>query len=338
MEPKETFWGLVTHFIYDVTHFDGKFFDTTKYLLLRPGFLAKEYLRGRRASYLNPVRMYVFTSALFFIIYFSFVAETPEEKFRRIEKELITDTRDLRLALGKETDSIKRKKIQEEIIENNGELLEMQQTGLLARQKGQVIGITAVPEDMHDNVININKLPRTLHEYDSIQRALPPEKRNGWLPRYFNRKIIQVNLKYRGRTRDFISDISDRFRHSIPQMMFVSLPLVALALQLLYARRKQFYYVNHLVFSLNVYIAVFLMLLVAYFFDWLIVLTGLAVFDVVPFLIRLVIYYYVYKSMRNFYGQGRGKTILKFFLLAFIILVLFALLIAIFGINSLLKI
>ena len=71
IEPKETFWGLLTHFVYDVTHFDGKFFDTTKYLLFRPGFLALEYLRGRRASYLNPIRMYVFTSAFFFIIFSS---------------------------------------------------------------------------------------------------------------------------------------------------------------------------------------------------------------------------------------------------------------------------
>ncbi|WP_354667709.1 DUF3667 domain-containing protein, partial [Campylobacter jejuni] len=72
MEPKESFWHLTTHFIYDITHFDGKFFSTLKYLLFRPGFLSKEYLKGRRAGYLHPVKMYVFTSALFFLIFFSF--------------------------------------------------------------------------------------------------------------------------------------------------------------------------------------------------------------------------------------------------------------------------
>lgn len=69
--PKETVWHLVQHFFEDVTHFDGKFFSTVKYLLKRPGFLSTEYMIGRRASYLNPIRMYVFTSAIFFLILFS---------------------------------------------------------------------------------------------------------------------------------------------------------------------------------------------------------------------------------------------------------------------------
>src|SRR5258708_16144972 len=37
----------------------------------KPGFLSAEYMAGRRATYLNPIRMYVFTSAIFFLIFFS---------------------------------------------------------------------------------------------------------------------------------------------------------------------------------------------------------------------------------------------------------------------------
>ena len=73
--PKESAWHLITHFFYDITHFDGRFFSTVKYLLLKPGFLTAEYTRGRRMSYLHPVRMYVFTSAFFFLLYFSFINE-----------------------------------------------------------------------------------------------------------------------------------------------------------------------------------------------------------------------------------------------------------------------
>ena len=71
IETKETLWGLIQHFVYDITHFDGKFFSSLKSLLLRPGFLSYEYMRGRRASYLNPVRMYIFTAALFFVVLFA---------------------------------------------------------------------------------------------------------------------------------------------------------------------------------------------------------------------------------------------------------------------------
>lgn len=82
IEPKESFLHLVNHFVEDITHFDGKFFTTLKDLLFKPGFLSKEYLKGRRASYLHPIRMYVFTSAAFFLIFFSFVhiQENPGKK------------------------------------------------------------------------------------------------------------------------------------------------------------------------------------------------------------------------------------------------------------------
>lgn len=69
---KESFWGIISHFFKDISHYDGKFLSTLKYLLLRPGFLPAEYLRGRRLSYLNPIRLYVFTSAFFFLIFFTF--------------------------------------------------------------------------------------------------------------------------------------------------------------------------------------------------------------------------------------------------------------------------
>jgi hypothetical protein len=70
-------WHLVQHFFNDITHFDGKFFSTVKLLLRKPGFLSAEYIAGRRMSYLNPIRMYVFTSAFFFIILFSL--KKPED-------------------------------------------------------------------------------------------------------------------------------------------------------------------------------------------------------------------------------------------------------------------
>ena len=82
LEPKESVGHLISHFFQDITHFDGKFFSTVKYLLIRPGFLSTEYMLGRRASYVNPVRMYIFTSAFFFLIFFTF--------FKMDNKDIIT--------------------------------------------------------------------------------------------------------------------------------------------------------------------------------------------------------------------------------------------------------
>ena len=75
IEPKQSFWHFVSHFFYDITHFDGKFFSTLKYLIWKPGFLSSEYIKGRRRSYLDPIRMYVFSASLFFLIFFSMKRE-----------------------------------------------------------------------------------------------------------------------------------------------------------------------------------------------------------------------------------------------------------------------
>jgi hypothetical protein len=47
-------------------HFDGKFFRSVRYLFTRPGYLTKEFIAGRRMSYMHPLRFYIFASFLFF--------------------------------------------------------------------------------------------------------------------------------------------------------------------------------------------------------------------------------------------------------------------------------
>jgi hypothetical protein len=70
-DPRESFWSIVTHFFNDLTHFDGKFFTTAGTLVTMPGYLPLEYMRGRRARYLHPIRLYLFTSAFFFLVFYS---------------------------------------------------------------------------------------------------------------------------------------------------------------------------------------------------------------------------------------------------------------------------
>jgi len=80
IEPKQSFWQLTAHFLEDLTHFDGKFFKVLKSLMLRPGFLTKEYVVGRRADYINPIRMYLFISAVYFLTLMSVFLPYEEAK------------------------------------------------------------------------------------------------------------------------------------------------------------------------------------------------------------------------------------------------------------------
>ena len=62
IETRMSFLGLIAHFAEDLTHYEGKFWKTIKYLFFKPAFLTKEYLKGKRTSYLPPVRLYIFVS------------------------------------------------------------------------------------------------------------------------------------------------------------------------------------------------------------------------------------------------------------------------------------
>src|ERR1700748_1513966 len=70
LQIKESFGHMMNHAISDYFHFDHQFFHTLKPLLFKPGFLTNEYMAGRRAQYLHPVKMYIFISLVYFVLLF----------------------------------------------------------------------------------------------------------------------------------------------------------------------------------------------------------------------------------------------------------------------------
>ena len=58
----------------ELTGYDGRIMATLRGLM-RPGFLTREYVSGRRAHYLPPVRVYLFVSVIYFVI----AASVPDE-------------------------------------------------------------------------------------------------------------------------------------------------------------------------------------------------------------------------------------------------------------------
>jgi hypothetical protein len=56
------------HLLHEVTHLDSnKILKTLYALVFRPGLLTAEYLAGRKGSYINPIRIYLTFSALYFL-------------------------------------------------------------------------------------------------------------------------------------------------------------------------------------------------------------------------------------------------------------------------------
>ncbi|WP_320168319.1 DUF3667 domain-containing protein [Mangrovibacterium marinum] len=62
-------FGFVFYnFMGDFFAFDSRFFQTFRYLLLKPGFLTSEFLEGRRQRYAPPFRIFIFLSFVLFLL------------------------------------------------------------------------------------------------------------------------------------------------------------------------------------------------------------------------------------------------------------------------------
>jgi hypothetical protein len=341
IEPKESFWHLVTHFMYDITHFDGKFFSTLKYLLFKPGFLSHEYLRGRRASYLHPIRMYVFTSAIFFLVFFSLKNEesivTLNEKSNgkakkqtaaQVMKKLENKREDLKESLSDSMPGIAKTAILSAIAQTDSNI---------ALLKRDTTAKDKVNTGSNNNLNffggNKNNRYGSIDAYDSAQKKLPEAERDNFIERKFTKQNIHLREKYHEDSKAMWEAILEKFKHMFPQMLFCSLPLFALLLQLLYVRRKSFFYVNHVVFTIHLYCGTFIIILVYVLLDAL-----LKKFSYHNQTIGLVFmlsgFFYWYKSMRNFYEQRRGKTILKYLLVLFLSVFLMSILFTLFFVFS----
>ena len=52
----------------DFLSFDGRLLNTVVALIFKPGYVTKNYVEGRRISYVNPFRLYINITILFFLL------------------------------------------------------------------------------------------------------------------------------------------------------------------------------------------------------------------------------------------------------------------------------
>jgi len=320
IEPKESVWDLISHFFKDITHFDGKFFSTLQYLISKPGFLSREYMVGRRASYVNPIRMYIFTSAFFFLIFFSFFTignksiatiDVNGKTYEQIEAmdSLVFDkfTKNVNKEDGKPATAMSRQEFKKYFDSSSAKT-----------------GFQFTPGNY-----------KTKAEYDSVLQS--GKKEHNWLERQLIYKNIEINEKFNGRKNEMFRSYANILLHSLPQMLFILLPLFALILKLLYIRRKDYYYVNHGIFSIHFYIFGFIAMLVMFGLSKLNSTLNWGIITFIEVLIGFGILFYLYKAMRKFYQQRRAKTIIKFFILCFLLFFTMTLLFVVFIFFSLFK-
>jgi hypothetical protein len=280
IEPHETFGHLVSHFFQDITHYDSKAWITIRDLLFRPGLLTKLYLSGKRQSFVNPIRMYVFVSFVFFL---------------------------LLAYIGPHHDpyEVHRPGVHDGIEVYNAALDSVNTSNRLGN--GQIVSLTD-SQYVHIMKTTIGAPEEAVQRYDSLVKTRPVEKRGTGMDRFFERSILYLQGKYganMGRA------IMDKFQHSIPKLMFVFLPLFALFLKVAYRRRK-LVYADHAIFTIHLHTFLFLLGMVAFLLDyWM----HSSRFTLIAIFIAIL---YFVLALKNVYGQSIGQSILKAVMVMFL--------------------
>ena len=174
---------------------------------------------------------------------------------------------------------------------------------------------------------------RSKAEYDSL--LIAGAEKDNWFARKLKHRQFELEEKFQNNPKGAFQKIGDALLHKLPQMLFISLPLLALLFKLLYFRHKEYYYVSHGIFSIHLYIFIFIALLFSFSLDKLHSIFHIGFFSFVRSIISILIFFYVYKAMRNYYHQGRSKTLLKYFILLMSFFFILCSLFVVFTLTSL---
>ena len=290
------FHHLAHDLMENLFHFEGKFFVTVAWLLAKPGRITLEFVAGRRASQLNPLRFYIFVSVLFFLglslLNHGHLVDIPRKQVDALQLDL--------------TQQVKQAK------DLSGDFTAEEKAELVRR-----VAEAATTDGKFDRNAVIADI-RAAREKARAQAAQAPTPnklktkaridRSSWLGQRLADKLGSGELT--------ISNIWDAIEHRIPTLLFLGVPLFALLLKLLYLRSVKFY-VEHLIFSLHLHTWLFLVFMLGNGYLKLAALAPHWVGTFTAWAITLWALWYVFRSFRVVYGQGRFKTAVKIGLLGF---------------------
>ncbi|MFT5520679.1 MAG: hypothetical protein ACI9IA_001273 [Enterobacterales bacterium] len=301
---------------------DSKALRTLVPLYFSPGRLSMEYFSGRRARYVNPLRLYIILSVLFFITISLFTGEADDFVVSegsngvnaRVRSGDDTEKTVPHAAQEKALELLKEQKANglpisdEMIIEAEKALTDLEnnkrtkRTGLVDEEGRLKIRINDAFWDIETNPLTFN---------DTFTAETTKE---------LNQFFWTMGLKLDKALKDDPSDLLDEFLNVIPQLMFILLPIFALLLKITYIFKKR-YYMEHLIVALHnhcfMFFSLLLIILMSYLEDnlsgptWL--MEGI---DYLTIFMIIWIPLNLYIGMKRVYAQGYILTFLKFIFIA----------------------
>ena len=300
-DTRKTFHHLFIHFFEDLTHYENAFCLSIKNLLFKPATLTKEYLSGKRLSYLAPVRLYIFISFITFLLITIFPRETSSSE-KKVEKEVVITT--------------KNKSFQNNTPRNDS--------------------IINSQTDSKDENQIFNFGYESVKQLDSIQKHAPESEKLSDFSYWINKKIQTV--KENNTQGEIIEKFINSFTHNLPKVLFVFMPTFAFFLWLFH-NKKRWYYFDHGIFTLHYFSFLLLLFLLLFLINnGFSLFSESSLVSFLQITINFIgigwMVYYFFPAHHRFYGETRFISFLKSSLLFFINFILIIIILTFYAIYT----
>lgn len=327
IEYRRSFRHVVSDLLNEFLNWDSKFFTTIGLLIVKPWRLTNEFLAGKRVSYVNPLRLYLLASIVFFFAVNYGAKGIHVDPTKIGDKDRAEFQSDLK---NSDLPPEAREEIESFLRDSSPSPASSRMTNDLSPAPASVSPspeiISTPTRDKPDHTEQKKKYrnigDRPFVAFDDAKSTTPFER---WIEGRAKEKMGEQGTKM----GLFIATLFS----NLPYMMLCCIPLFAFVLKILYIRCRLFY-IDHLIYALHIhtffYTAVMLIVLAT------IGLTRFAPGPVAGWMITLLWIAFVtqiFLSIRFVYRQGWVLSIFKFLFGGFVYLIVlvFALAITFFA-------
>jgi uncharacterized protein DUF3667 len=298
IEYRRSFRHVLADLLHEFLNWDSKFFASIALLIIKPWRLTNQFLAGHRVRYVNPLRLYLLASILFFFAV-NYGAKRihvdPSKLDAKDRAELESDLKDTDLPPAA------RDKVEAFLRETSPS------PAASPSSKSPSPEPSVTNEKQRREYGKIGERPFVV--FDDAKSSTPFER---WLEGRAKEKMGEKGTKM----GLFISTLFS----NLPYMMLCCIPLFALVLKVLYIRRRVFY-IDHLIYALHIHSFFYVGIM-------LIVLATIGLNRVLPqaiagcliALLWITFVVQIFLSIRYVYRQGWFLSIFKFLFGGFVYL------------------
>ncbi|MEM1257092.1 MAG: DUF3667 domain-containing protein [Bacteroidota bacterium] len=322
---------FLDEFLSNAFNYDSKLLKTLSTMLIRPGTITKDYIRGKRVTYTNPFR-FLFSLAFLYLLmvgYDSNLSKLDEvgfkEKFKRTgpmsfsfddsentkdstqvedsAKQALQQLDSLENLKGVPIPGIQNLDTLQSIITTEMDRIAKKDSMMLANPKAY---FKELEKWNADNLMGKMEFFFTYLQKDSIKTFEEAQQK------YEVDQSLYTRMAFNG-SKSALRVITqpgswlESTIAKLPFVVFFFLPVFAIFILLVYIR-KNYTYTDHLIFSFHNQSLLFILLILSWIID--------TIFNTATAWMAFTVFsVYLFQAMKKFYGQGVFKTIIKYLFL-----------------------